>query len=93
VPYTQQLAIYTEPKQPPLVGYARDISRGGIAFLTTTTLPRQVIVQFTAVRGEHPLCVRTEIVRCTRVQDGFYDIGGRFLALVDATALPSGSQD
>jgi hypothetical protein len=79
--FTERLEIHIADR-PPLVGYARDLSKGGIAFLTTAPLPREVTLVFAATAAEPPLQVRTEIIRCAKVQEGFYDVGGRFRGLV-----------
>jgi anti-sigma regulatory factor (Ser/Thr protein kinase) len=80
--FTERIEIVTAAEQPPLVGYARDLSKAGIAFLTTAPLPREVILVFAPAAAEPPLRVRTEVVHCAKVQEGFYDVGGRFRGLV-----------
>jgi hypothetical protein len=90
--FTERIEILTSPEQPPLVGYSRDLSKGGIAFLTTAALPREVTLVFAPTGNEPPLHVRAEIIRCARVQDGFYDVGGRFRGLVQS-AKPKSSID
>jgi anti-sigma regulatory factor (Ser/Thr protein kinase) len=77
--YTECISV--EPTgQEALPGYARNLSRSGIAFFTTTA------VLFDAVRLHLPatadapaISVRAQIVRCVRLTDGFYDVGARFL--------------
>ena len=67
----------------PRTAYARDLSKGGIAFISTApvtletkmlTLPRQEAV---------PLRSAARVVRCVEVAEGCYDVGARFEALVE----------
>lgn len=81
VMYTERIQIVTKAGQAPLVGYSRDLSRGGIAFLTTNALPPEITILFSSSGGEPPLRLRSRVVRCTKVQEGFFDIGAQFLSL------------
>jgi anti-sigma regulatory factor (Ser/Thr protein kinase) len=64
-----------------VVGYSRDLSKGGIAFITTTALvPEEVVLSLPRPQG--PLSVRGHVVRCNKIQEGLYDVGVRFLELV-----------
>jgi anti-sigma regulatory factor (Ser/Thr protein kinase) len=78
--YNHPVRIYRDKGSEPLTAFPRDLSRGGIAFLTTESLHGQVIVALTCPK-QPPLRVRAEIQRCSMVQEGFYDIGARFLAV------------
>jgi len=61
------------------VGFSRNLSKGGIAFLTTAPLPLEdAIIQLPQPDGQ-PLGLRSRIVRCVKVKDGLYDIGASFL--------------
>jgi hypothetical protein len=80
-PYTERLQIETQSGREPALGFARDLSKGGIAFITTAPLPLEVRVLGLPRSGGEPLRVRVLILRCTRIMEGFYDIGARFLAL------------
>lgn len=82
VPYTRKIEIYTGAEKQALLGYARDLSKGGMAFLTTRVLSGKITIVFPATGEEPPLQMRTEVVRCTKLQEGFYDVGGRFLSMV-----------
>jgi anti-sigma regulatory factor (Ser/Thr protein kinase) len=64
----------------PEQAFGRDLSRHGIAFITTTPLPLEVR-RLTLPQDEDrpPLRVAAQIIRCTRIMDGFYDVGARFL--------------
>jgi anti-sigma regulatory factor (Ser/Thr protein kinase) len=80
-PYTERLQIEAQSGREPALGFARDLSKGGIAFITTAPLPLEVRVLGLPRSGGEPLRVRVLILRCTRIMEGFYDIGARFLAL------------
>lgn len=70
------------------IGYARDLSRGGIAFITTKPLPLEVVLVLLPQAPGPPLRVRAQLVRCVKVKDGFYDVGARFLGLADSRKEP-----
>lgn len=80
--YNERIEILTSPGAEPLVGFGRDLSRGGVAFITLCPLPREVTVVFWPVDAGPALRVRSQVVRCIKVREGFYDIGVRFLHLV-----------
>jgi hypothetical protein len=80
VPYTECIRIQGASETDALVGFARDISRGGIAFVTTKPLTlgfKHLILP--QKKDGSPLHVRARILRCTRIMDGFYDVGAEFL--------------
>lgn len=79
--YTERLQIEAQNVHEPALGFARDLSKGGIAFITTAPLPLAVRVLGLPRFGQPPLRVRVLILRCVRIMEGFYDIGARFLAL------------
>jgi hypothetical protein len=83
VVFTDRVQILASELTAPLVGFARDLSRGGISFITTAPLPEQVTLVFTPPDGGSPLWVRSQVIRSNRVKDGFYDVGARFLNLED----------
>jgi hypothetical protein len=65
---------------------ARDISRGGMAILSTQAIEADyLIVRLTMPRGEsRELEVALRVIRCERIPGGMYDIGGQFTAVVDS---------
>ncbi len=81
VAYNERIEVHTTAWAEPLVGFARDLSRGGVGFVTTRSLPLGPCVLALPQGGASPLRVRAEVVRCTRVQEGFFDVGARFLEL------------
>ena len=62
-------------------GYARDLSKGGMAFISHEPLQGQITIAFAPKQDEAPLKVRCKVVRCGLIQEGFYDIGMTFLRL------------
>lgn len=83
VVYTERVEV-RRAGQPPQVGFARDLSRGGMSFIATAPLPVAPVVLALPQRGGPALHVRAQVVRCTRVSDGYYDVGARFVALEPA---------
>jgi anti-sigma regulatory factor (Ser/Thr protein kinase) len=67
-----------------VTGYARDLSKGGMALISRVLLPLRTAV-VSLPRDDAPaLRIRARIVRCSRVQEGFFDVGLQFLRLVDS---------
>src|SRR5262249_47170755 len=58
VVYTERIQVFTAPDAEPLVGFARDLSKGGIAFLTTRPLPHLITVLLPAQGPGRPLRLR-----------------------------------
>ncbi len=64
------------------IGYARDLSKGGIAFVTTAPValePKRLSLP--QGEGISPLGLRVQVVRCVRIMDEFYDVAARFIGL------------
>jgi anti-sigma regulatory factor (Ser/Thr protein kinase) len=80
VVYTERIEIRDDYGKQTLVGFARDLSRGGLAFITTNTLPLGP-AHLTLPQGQNkpPLKVRVQIVRCVSIMEGFFDVGAKFL--------------
>jgi anti-sigma regulatory factor (Ser/Thr protein kinase) len=87
LPFHQRIEVRAEG-QPPQAGFARDLSRGGIAFLTTAPLPCEERLILLPQPAGPPLGLRARVVRCFRVQDGLYDVGAEFLSLQDRPHEP-----
>jgi anti-sigma regulatory factor (Ser/Thr protein kinase) len=81
VPYTGCVLLEVPGNSESLKGYARNLSRGGISFLTTAPLALET-TWLTLCQEDHrpALRSRAQILRCARLMDGFYDIGARFVA-------------
>jgi anti-sigma regulatory factor (Ser/Thr protein kinase) len=84
VPYSEPIEILTGPGTLPLRGYPRNLSKGGIAFITTATLPPTFTLLFSARGEEPPLRVQAEAVRAVQIQEGFYDVAARFVDFADS---------
>jgi len=78
VAYHERIEIATGPAEAPLVGFARDLSRGGIAFLSIRPVPANITVVLPAPT---PVRIRARTTRCNMVMDGLFDVGARFLEL------------
>jgi anti-sigma regulatory factor (Ser/Thr protein kinase) len=76
--YTAKVEITPEDGVP-VVGYSRDLSRGGMAMVTPAELPRRPIRVRLPGPGGETLDVAAEVVRCQKITNGVYDIGCRFL--------------
>jgi hypothetical protein len=81
VVFNERVAIQMEGRPEPIVGYARDLSKGGVALIAEQPLPGEVTITFARTAEREDLKVRCQVVRCSRIQEGFYDIGASFLRL------------
>ena len=79
--YTKAVAIEVEGLAGNVIGYARDLSKGGMSLITRMELPLAVTLVFLSRDDGAPLKLRARVVRCSRIQQGFYDIGVQFLRL------------
>ncbi len=61
------------------MGFARNLSRDGIAFLATQPLPLGEVTLFLARPDASDLEVVAQVVRCNHLMAGIYDVGTRFL--------------
>ncbi len=62
-------------------GYARDMSKGGMAVITRVSLPLGGAIITLPRKDAIPLRIRARVVRCNRIQDGYHDVGLQFLRL------------
>jgi anti-sigma regulatory factor (Ser/Thr protein kinase) len=85
VVYNERIQVLPKGVAEPIIGFARDLAHGGIAFIATTPLPLEITILFLPQVGGAPLRVRSQVVRCAKVMDGFYDVGARFLQLEEKT--------
>jgi anti-sigma regulatory factor (Ser/Thr protein kinase) len=76
--YTAHITIEMVPDQP-VIGFGRDLSRGGISFLTSTPLPLENVTVILPHPERGTLRVRARVVRCDQLLAGIYDVGARFL--------------
>jgi anti-sigma regulatory factor (Ser/Thr protein kinase) len=79
LPYTECISVQLADHAP-LRGFARDLSRGGIAFFTTANLPCEAVgLSLPPGESAPAVHVRAQVIRCTRLMDGFYDVAARFM--------------
>ena len=81
VPYTERIDVLTAPGAAPVVGYARDLSMGGMAFIVHAPLPQEITIVLEPRDGSDPLKVRSRVARCNKIIENFYDVGVEFLQL------------
>ena len=87
VVFNERVTILAENYAEPIVGYARDLSRGGISLIAQNPVAHEITIVFAPAAERRPVKVLCRVVRCSRIQDGFYDIGATFLRL-DAKKNP-----
>jgi anti-sigma regulatory factor (Ser/Thr protein kinase) len=80
VAYSERLEVRCETLLP-VVGFARNLSKGGIAFLATASLPLEDCIIKLPQPGGRPLGLRARILRCSRIKEGLYDVAASFLGL------------
>lgn len=77
--YTEIVSIQ-QPGQQPVRGFCRDLSRSGIAFFTSVSMPLEEVRLLLPETAEAPaISTRAQIVRCVRLSDDFFDVAARFL--------------
>lgn len=86
--YTARIAVEIGPDQPPVVGFGRDLSRGGISFLSSTPLPLERVTLTLPQQDRPALRLRAHIVRCHQLLSGVFDVGANFLAIAPIRDLP-----
>jgi anti-sigma regulatory factor (Ser/Thr protein kinase) len=82
VRYTERIVV-TGPDGRSLPAFARDLSRGGIAFISSVPLPPEAATLTLPLPGRDPLRVSARVVRCSRIADGFFDVAARFRNIDD----------
>jgi PilZ domain-containing protein len=83
VVYNTRLEVFQPGSSEALVAFARDLSKSGMSFITTSLLSGEVVLVMHPEDQGPPLKIRAQIVRCTRVKEGFYDVGVRFIKLAE----------
>jgi anti-sigma regulatory factor (Ser/Thr protein kinase) len=64
------------------IGYTRNLSRGGVAFVTIAALAGEIVITFAARSSLAALRLRACMTRCTRIRDGLYDAAAQFTDVV-----------
>ena len=77
VVFNERVTIQSSRHPAPLVGYARDLSKGGISLISQHSLTGELTITLSL---QEPLRMRCRVVRCSLIQEGFYDIGARVRA-------------
>lgn len=70
----------------PIPAYARDLSRSGISFIITAPVPDEFVIALPSRGAAASLRLRCGLIRCVRIEKGFYDVGARFLRLEERRA-------
>src|SRR5262245_28040141 len=79
--YAERIEVQGPPGTPSVTGYARDLSKGGIAFISTAALPLEERIVCLPQGDDPPLRLLVQIVRCVGLTPGFFDVGARFLSV------------
>jgi anti-sigma regulatory factor (Ser/Thr protein kinase) len=80
--YNARITIDRGPDRPSALGFARDLSRGGLSFLTSTPLPLEQVTLTLPQQENKSLRLLARIIRCNQLMSGIYDVGARFLNVV-----------
>lgn len=80
--FTSRITIEIRPDQETVLGFGRDLSRGGVSFVTSSPLPLERVTLVLPQQNRKPLRVRALIVRCHQLLSGVFDVGARFLSIV-----------
>jgi anti-sigma regulatory factor (Ser/Thr protein kinase) len=84
VPYTSRIGIAGGPGTEPTFGFARDLSRSGISFLTTGPVAIGSRTLTLPQKDGSSVKVRAEVLRCVPLVSGVFDVGARFVDLAAA---------
>ncbi len=78
IAYTARITV--EGPRGSALGFARDLSRSGVAFVTTEPVTLDVVrLSLPQENDRPPLQLPARIVRCVRIMDGFHDVAAQFL--------------
>jgi anti-sigma regulatory factor (Ser/Thr protein kinase) len=80
VSYTERIEV-TTPANEVKFAFARDLSRGGIALITSEALAAEEHLLTLPLANDSPLRVRAQVVRCLPITEGFFHVGARFVGL------------
>ena len=81
VVYSERVEITGTLPGEPSFGFARNLSRGGIALITTAPLTLEEKGFSLRLKGQGIVRVRAVVVRSAKIMEGFYDVGARFVGL------------
>lgn len=80
--YTARISVEIRADREPVLGFGRDLSRGGISFVTSSPLPPERVTLVLPQQNRKSLRVRALIVRCHQLLSGVFDVGAQFLSIV-----------
>lgn len=80
--FNERVTIYLGDRPEPIIGYARDLSKGGIALIAQEPVPGEITIAFAPGPDRQRLKVRCRVKRCDCIKEGFYDIAATFTRLV-----------
>ncbi len=83
VVYNARIEVIRAGQGEPVIAFARDLSKGGLAFITTTLLGDEKVVIVLPQVQRAPLRIQARIVRCNKIKEGFYDVGARFIQMME----------
>ena len=61
--YNDRIEIFFAGSSQPAIAYTRDLSKGGMAFINTVSLPQEVTIVMRPRQGGTPLWVKSRVVR------------------------------
>jgi hypothetical protein len=80
VSYTAQIQVRLDGDATARPAFCRDLSRGGMAFVTSFEMPLCAVdLTLPASDGLPISALRAQVVRCQKVTAGVYDVGCRFI--------------
>ena len=81
VVFNERVLLQMPGRPDSIIGYARDLSKGGMALITQEPVPGEIVIAFSAVGTREAFKVKSRVVRCSLIQEGFYDVGAAFLRI------------
>ena len=76
--YTECIELQPLQGGPVQQAYARNLSRGGIAFISAAPVALEPKLLMLPQRDRTPLRIRGRVVRCVRIAEGLYDAAAQF---------------
>ena len=81
VGYSERIGLEGATATDPVIAYARDLSKGGLAFITAAPVTLETKIVTLPRKSDTPLRIRVRVIRCDRVAEGIYDNGASFEGL------------
>jgi len=72
------VTIHQTGEAHPLVAFARDLSKGGLSLICQQPFSGDVTI---TLHAKPPLRLLCHVVRCSLIQEGFYDVGASFVGV------------